>query len=99
LQAASSASSDNSAIRPDIQQDIQAGHYENAHQELQQATKLAPKDARLWSLFGEVNARLQDTDAAIAVLQTASSLAPQNPDLYFDLGATFHAAKGPLGRR
>jgi Flp pilus assembly protein TadD len=89
LQAASPAHSDSTAIRKEIQQAIQAGHYEDARKELQQAIKRAPQDASLWSLLGEVNARLQDTGAAITALQKANSLAPKNPDVYFDLGLLF----------
>ncbi|HMD87275.1 MAG TPA: tetratricopeptide repeat protein [Terriglobia bacterium] len=92
LQATPSANPNNSVIL----QDIQAGKYREAREKIQQATKKAPQDVGLWRQLGEVDVRLQDTDGAIAALQTVRSLTPRDAGVYFNLGVLFVQKGAPV---
>jgi tetratricopeptide (TPR) repeat protein len=74
-------------------QDMRAGKYGEAREMLQRALGDAPQNALLWSYLGEVNAKLQHTDAAIKAFQKARSLTPQDPRVCFNLGVLYMQKK------
>ena len=78
-------------------QDFAAGKYAEARLELEQALKVAPKDAVLWSYLGMTEFRLHDTEAAVADLEKARTLDPRNPLNYFNLGMMYHE-RGQIGK-
>jgi len=72
---------------------FESGAYSEARAELQQALKLAPRDATLWSYLGLTDYKLHDSEASIADFEQASAVNPHDSLNYFNLGM-LHQQRG-----
>lgn len=71
-------------------QDFESGRYSEAKAELEEALKLAPQDAALWSYLGLTDYKLKNSEAAIADFEKARALDPRNALNDFNLGMLHH---------
>jgi type IV pilus assembly protein PilF len=77
--------------RAKLHADLGAGYYERgrmdvALEELNEAVKLDPNDARIYNLFGLVYAMLAENAKAEQNFQRALAMAPQNPEIRHNWG-------------
>jgi cytochrome c-type biogenesis protein CcmH/NrfG len=73
--------------------DFNSGRYAEARQELRTAIENDPKNAALWAYLGLAEAQLNDVAAAIGDLEKARTLAPEDPQILFNLGL-FYGSNG-----
>lgn len=77
--------------RAKLHADLAAGYYERARmdvalEELNEAVKLDPDDARIYNLFGLVYAMLGENARAEQNFQRALAMAPQNSEIHHNWG-------------
>jgi tetratricopeptide (TPR) repeat protein len=70
-------------------EDFRAGRYAAARDGFRAALKYAPENAGLWAYLGLAEGQLNDVSSAIADLEKARSLSPQDPQILFDLGLLY----------
>jgi protein O-GlcNAc transferase len=73
-------------------EDFRAGRYAAARDGFRAALKYAPENAGLWAYLGLAEGSLNDVSSAIADLEKARSLSPQDPQILFDLGLLYGRA-------
>lgn len=75
--------------------DFRAGKYADARDEFRRALQQAPQNAALWAYLGLAEGNLNNLRDAIADLQKARSLAPQDPQILFNLAALYAQTDNP----
>ena len=71
------------------QDDLQAGRYSQAEEEISQALKAEPRNWNLWYYLGVTRAQLKESGPAMEAFEKARSLAPQEAPAYFGLGLLY----------
>jgi Flp pilus assembly protein TadD len=71
------------------QEDIKAGRYSQAEEDLSRAVKAEPVNWKLWSDLGVVRVQLGKGELAIKAFERASRVAPQEAPPYFGLGFVY----------
>jgi Flp pilus assembly protein TadD len=74
------------------QEDIRAGHYLQAEEDLSRAVEAEPAKWNLWYDLGLVRVQLGKSELAIKDFERARRLAPQEPPPYFGLGFAYMKA-------
>jgi Flp pilus assembly protein TadD len=72
-----------------VEQEIRAGQYSRAEQDLLQALRRDSRNGSLWFSLGVIQAQLKKTDSAIEAFEKASQLTPQQAPVYFNLGLLY----------
>lgn len=70
---------------------VELGNLSAARTDLDRATGLAPKDSTAWLLSATLARRQNDLPRAAADIARAAALAPGDPDIQFEQGATLAA--------
>lgn len=71
------------------QEDMSAGRYSQAEEELSRAVAAEPKDWKLWNNLGVVRIQLGENESAIKAFEKARTSAPQEAAPYFGLGFAY----------
>ena len=71
------------------QEDIEAGRYSQAEEDLSRAVAADPSNWKLWSNLGVVRIQLGESESAIKAFEKARRLAPQEAPPYFGLGFAY----------
>ncbi|HEY5212995.1 MAG TPA: tetratricopeptide repeat protein [Acidobacteriaceae bacterium] len=71
------------------QEDITAGRYPQAEEDLSRAVAADPTNWKLWNNLGVVRIQLGESESAIKAFERARRLAPQEASAYFDLGFAY----------
>ena len=71
------------------QEDITAGRYPQAEEDLSRAVAVDPTNWKLWNNLGVVRIQLGESESAIKAFERARRLAPQEASAYFDLGFAY----------
>ena len=74
------------------QEDIAAGRFPQAEEDLSRAVAADPANWKLWSNLGVVRIQLGESELAIKAFERARRLAPQEAPPYFDLGFAYMKA-------
>jgi cytochrome c-type biogenesis protein CcmH/NrfG len=68
---------------------MEQGNFVDARRLLRKAVEQDPRDGALWFHLGVSCVEVNELDEAIAALEHARSLAPKQPDSYFNLGLAY----------
>ena len=71
------------------QEDLKAGRYSQAAQEISRALEAEPGNWSLWYYLGVTRVQLKQTGPAVEAFEKARSLAPQEAPAYFGLGLLY----------
>ena len=71
------------------QEDINAGRYSQAEEDLSRAVAADPTNWKLWNNLGVVRIQLGESESAIKAFERARRLAPQEAPPYFGLGFAY----------
>ena len=71
------------------QEDIKAGRYSQAEEDLSRAVAADPANWKLWNNLGVVRIQLGESESAIKAFERARRLAPQEAPPYFGLGFAY----------
>jgi len=71
------------------QEDLQAGRYSQAEEEISRALEAEPRNWSLWYYLGVARVQLKETQPAVEAFEKARSLAPQEAPAYFGLGLLY----------
>jgi len=71
------------------QEDLQAGRYSQAEEEISRALQTEPRNWNLWYYLGVTRVQLKETGPAIEAFERARLLAPQEAPAYFGLGLLY----------
>jgi superkiller protein 3 len=71
------------------EEDIAAGRYPQAEEDLSRAVEAEPANWKLWSNLGVVRVQLGEDESAIKAFERARRLAPQEAPPYFGLGLAY----------
>jgi Flp pilus assembly protein TadD len=71
------------------QEDLRAGRYSQAEEDLSRAVDAEPTNWKLWSDLGVVRVQLGETELAIKAFERARRSAPQEAPPYFGLGLAY----------
>lgn len=71
------------------QEDLKAGRYSQAAQELSRALEAEPRNWSLWYYLGVTRVQLKETGPAAEAFEKARHLAPQEAPAYFGLGLLY----------
>jgi Flp pilus assembly protein TadD len=71
------------------QEDLRAGRYSQAEEDLSRAVEAEPTNWKLWSDLGVVRVQLGETELAIKAFERARRSAPQEAPPYFGLGLAY----------
>ncbi len=74
------------------QEDIEAGRYSQAEEDLSRAVAAEPTNWKLWNNLGVVRIQLGESESAIKAFERARRLAPQEAAPYFGLGFAYMKA-------
>jgi tetratricopeptide (TPR) repeat protein len=88
---------DSAALWTQAKAAFDRGDFAEARRILALAVKSNPQDAALWFHLGVACSQLNDVDQAIVALEHARSLAPRQPETYFDLGLLYWKS-GDIGK-
>jgi Flp pilus assembly protein TadD len=71
------------------QEDLKAGRYSRAEEEISRALEAEPRNWNLWFYLGVTRVQLKETGPAIEAFEKARLLAPQEAPAYFGLGLLY----------
>ena len=71
------------------QEDIKAGRYSQAEEEISRALEAEPRNWSLWYYLGVTRVQLKETGPAVKAFEKARQLAPQEAPAYFGLGLLY----------
>src|SRR5208282_2868190 len=74
------------------QEDLRAGRYPQAEEDLSRAVEAEPANWKLWSNLGVVRVQLGENESAIKAFERARRLAPKEAPPYFGLGFAYMKA-------
>lgn len=89
FQVSSSTAMPVAALLKEVQDDLKAERYLEARQKLERAVKRVDDSPALWSALGLAYDRLNEIEPAIAALQKALTLGPQEARIHFHLGLLY----------
>jgi len=78
-----------SALIRQGQEDLAAGRYSRAEEEISQALKAEPSNWSLWYYLGVARVQLKETGPAMEAFEKARALAPEEAPAYFGLGLLY----------
>lgn len=96
LPASDQQAGDSTVLRKQAKAAFDRGDFVEARRILSLAVKSDPQDASFWLYLGVACRQLGEVDQAIAAFEHARTLAPRQPEIYFDLGLLYWK-RGDLG--